>query len=126
MAAARSMVSTTRPLRRMVMRCESRITSSMRCEMNSTRQPSRARPSIRREDRLAVVEVERRGHLVEDQDARLPDQRAGEHDELLGGERQPAGLDVEIDRGGRAAAERVAGGGAALARAAGCGGTGRS
>ncbi len=66
-----------------------------------------------REDGLAVVEVEGRRHLVEDQDPRLADQRPGEHDELLGGERQVPGLGVGVDDGRRAERERLARGVAA-------------
>ena len=48
------------------------------------------------EQDIAVGEVEGRGHLVEDQDTWIAHQRAGEHDELLLGQRQLAGRRVEI------------------------------
>jgi hypothetical protein len=74
-------------------------------------------PLDQREHRLAVGEVERGGDLVEDQDARLPHQGAGEHDKLLRGERQVACLGVGIDRKRRA--ERQSGAGGLAAGAAG-------
>ena len=52
-----------------------------------------------REQALDLVRRERRGRLVEDQDARLERQRLGDLDELLVGHRQAADrrADIELD-----------------------------
>ena len=69
---ARSSVSTTRPLRRMVTRSARRITSSMRWEMNRMRPPAAREALHSLKYGFAIGEIERRRDLVQDQDARPP------------------------------------------------------
>ena len=92
-------VTTWRPSRKTVARSQSSKTSSSRWLTKRTATPrSRSRRTIA-EQALDLVGRQRRGRLVEDQDARVDRQRLGDLDELLVGHRQAADrrADVELD-----------------------------
>ena len=85
-----SAVTTWRPSRKTVARSHSAKTSSSRWLTNRTATPrSRVWRTIAKSAR-DLVRRERRGRLVEDEDARVDGQRLGDLDELLVGHREAA------------------------------------
>ena len=83
------------------MRSETRMTSSSRWLMKMIAMPSRLSAAHELEQALDRVGVERRRHLVQDQDARAQEHRLGDLDRLLLDQRQvlhqPVGVDVEAE-----------------------------
>ena len=77
------------------MRSDSAITSSMRWVMKRMRHALSREFAHQLEHRRAVGEIERGGDLVEDQDAGIAHHRAGQHHQLLGGQRQMPGWQIE-------------------------------
>ena len=84
-------VRTNRPSRMIVTRWQQTKTSSSRCEMNSTAAPLRAQGLDDVEQPLDLDRGQRGGRLVHDQHPRVERQRLGDLDDLLVGDRQPAG-----------------------------------
>ena len=96
-ARAAGAVSTLRPLRNTVTVSEMRRMSSRKCEMKTMlRPPSRMLPQ-HREEPLDLRRRQRRGRLVEDDDARAGEQDAGDLDELLQADRQVADAPLRVD-----------------------------
>ena len=60
-----------RPLRKMVSRSATARTSAMRCEMKMTSLPSAASAACKLQQPLGLARRQRRGRLVEDEDARF-------------------------------------------------------
>ena len=86
-----------RPLRSTVSVSQKARTSRMRCEMKTMVTPSALQPGDDLAEPVDVAAGERRGRLVEQQDARLAVDGAGDLDLLLQGEVEVADLVVEID-----------------------------
>ena len=102
LVAAASVSATFRPLRKTVTVSETRRMSSRKCEMKTMLRPPRAsRRSV--EQPLDLGRRQRRGRLVEDDDAGAREQHAGELDQLLQADRQIAEprhrIDVDAESG---------------------------
>ena len=98
-SASRSTWSTTRPLRRTVTRSEISMTSSMRWETKMMRTPSGAQAADDGEEGVPLQQPEGGGRFVEDEHARLPQERPGDDRDLLVVERRQTGLRARVDIG---------------------------
>ena len=90
-------VAMWRPLRRTVSVSQKARTSRMRCEMKTMVTPCALEPAMISPEPIDVAAGERRGRLVEQQDARLAEDRARDLDLLPDGEIELADLVVEVD-----------------------------
>ena len=90
-------VTIFRPLRKIVTVSEIASTSSRKCEMKTMLRPLARDAAQHLEQPLHLGRRQRRGRLVEDDDAGAREQHAGELDQLLQADRQRAHAGARID-----------------------------